>query len=130
MIIDDDEEDREFFCFALNLTHPTVKVIEAIDGEDGMKVLAEISELPCCILLDQNMPRVSGLQFLKLIKETERLKHIPVIIYTTSKLHYDRERTLKLGAVDFVSKPDNLNDLYKVITHVVNRGWEIVHVEI
>ena len=128
MIIDDDEEDREFFCYALNINYPAITVIEAIDGEHGMKVLEETSELPSCILLDLNMPRINGIEFLKLIKGMDDLKDIPIVIYTTSKLKYDQDRTLKLGAVDFVSKPDNLNDMQKAILHVVSRGWETVHV--
>jgi CheY-like chemotaxis protein len=128
MIVDDDEEDREFFAFAVHEINPAIECIEAINGEHGLQLLND-SPLPWCIFLDLNMPRINGLQFLTEIKKTNDLKNIPVIIYSTSKLEKDKEKALSLGAVHVLTKPDNLNDMKKSILFVFERGWEHVNAE-
>jgi CheY-like chemotaxis protein len=127
MIVDDDEEDREFFGFAVSEIDPAIECIGAINGEHGLQLLNH-RPLPWCIFLDLNMPRINGIQFLTEIKKRKELQDIPVIIYSTSKLVHDKEKSLALGAVHVLTKPDNLDDMKRAIRFVLERGWERINV--
>ena len=70
------------------------------------------------IFLDICMPLVSGMEYLKELKENPLVSDIPVIIYTASKSHDDRTETLKLGAANFITKPAGFRLLCKIITDI------------
>lgn len=127
LIIDDDDDDRELFCYALANIEPNINCIEAIDGEDGLRLLQERSCMPDYIFLDLNMPRVNGMVVLEKISKDRRLKEIPVIIYTTSKLQHDKKKSFELGAVHFITKPTKVSEIEEAISFVLERKWESVH---
>ena len=121
MIVDDDEDDVELFSDALKEVDREVQCTSASNGEDALIKLSKgDTPLPDYIFLDLNMPRLNGKQCLKRLKSDSKLRHIPVIIYTTSKLREDMEETKQLGAVHFLTKPNKLNDLRKEITSILN----------
>jgi CheY-like chemotaxis protein len=74
--------------------------------------------------LDLRMPRYNGKQCLLKIKADERLKDIPVIIYTTSKEIQDSEEMQGLGAVHFISKPSNPDEIYYVLSLALEEQWD------
>ena len=69
------------------------------------------------------MPRVNGRQCLLQIKANERLKAIPVIIYTTSKEVQEAEDLQNIGAVHFITKPSDPNEIYYVLSLVLEERW-------
>lgn len=120
MIVDDDEDDIELFCDAVKELDNDIECISASNGEDAIhKLTRESQPLPDYIFLDLNMPRLNGKQCLKRLKVNPRLRDIPVIIYSTSKLKEDMEETRQLGAVHFLTKPDKVKDLRKAIASIL-----------
>jgi CheY-like chemotaxis protein len=120
LIIDDDADDREMFCEAVKEINDQIKCLCASGGSEALELFEKGQlSLPDLIFLDLNMPCVNGKQFLKLIKKKEDLQHIPVAIYTTSKLQEDVIETKRLGAVGFITKPTRLNDLKKEIARIL-----------
>jgi CheY-like chemotaxis protein len=106
LIVDDDEDDRDLFCIALHDIDPSINCIIARNGIEAMQGLrSQNFERPDWIFLDLNMPRLNGIQCLMELKKDPSLQDIPVIIYTTSKLKEDREKTQQLGAIHFITKP-------------------------
>ena len=65
-------------------------------------------EQPCIILLDLNMPKMGGLEFLKIVKYHEHFNRIPVIVLTTSRENQDRLESFNLGVVGYMVKPIGL----------------------
>ena len=126
LLVDDDDDDREFFCDAVESIAPTHECVEAKDGEVALALLNSGMFTPDYIFIDLNMPRVNGLQCLTELKKNEKFSQIPVIIYSTSRRKEDREKALALGAVHFISKPDNHNDLCEAIAYVLEKKWEKV----
>lgn len=125
MIVDDDEDDVELFCDALKEIDQEVQCISASNGEEALlKLNNDGSRLPDYIFLDLNMPRLNGKQCLKRLKISSRLRDIPVIIYTTSKLKEDVEETRQLGAVHFLTKPNRANDLRKAIISILDGKYD------
>ena len=122
LIVDDDEDDRDLFCDAVNVVDPEINCIMARNGEEALTALkADHFPKPNLIFLDLNMPRVNGVQFLREIKKQPTLHRIPVIIYTTSKLKEDRDITRKLGAVHFITKPSSLRELCDEIEVAISK---------
>jgi CheY-like chemotaxis protein len=74
--------------------------------------------MPMVIFLDLNMPKMDGRECLKEIKNNDRLKDIPVVIYTTSSHLRDIEETRNLGAKGFISKPSSLVELHTVLNAI------------
>ncbi|NJL93179.1 MAG: response regulator [Anaerolineae bacterium] len=76
-----------------------------VDWETASGYLAQTPELPTLILLDLNMPRISGLDILRFLKREHRLHHIPVVILTTSDQVEDQEQAHNLRAAGYIVKP-------------------------
>src|SRR5688500_16081311 len=104
-LVDDDVDDHVIFKSALAKVDEGLALLTATTGYEALIVLSTANTLPDYIFVDLNMPRMGGMQFLKEIKQTDTLKDIPVIIYTTSSNPSDIAKTRELGAVSFVTKP-------------------------
>ena len=119
MIIDDDADDRFFFKEVVKKMAGSVECMEANGCEAAIELLVNADQLPHYIFLDINMPGLDGRECLKQLKRNAYLKHIPVIMYSTSF----SEKTIKefhiLGASNYLSKPTDLNKLSVQILEVI-----------
>ncbi|MCE2613997.1 response regulator [Flavobacteriaceae bacterium D16] len=105
----------------LQLKH---KIREAKNGEEALAVLKDGSTLPDIILLDLNMPRMNGLEFLKILKEDEVLKYLPTIILTTSENQADLLEAYRIGIAGYVIKPLKHEDYEAKLKRVMDY-WDI-----
>lgn len=116
LLIDDDADDRTFFCEALEAVAPE---IVCNTSSDSRKALAKLNnreiQIPDLIILDVNIPVISGWQCLSILKEHDAYKDIPVIMYSTSSYREDINKARQLGALCFFTKPDNSKDLNKSV---------------
>jgi CheY-like chemotaxis protein len=92
---------------SLELDH---KVIEANNGEEALEILEKKDELPDIILLDLNMPKINGIEFLNILKSDDVLRYIPTIILTTSQNQKDLLECYKIGIAGYVLKPLKYED--------------------
>lgn len=111
MIVEDEEETRRFLSNYLK--RKKFRIIEAENGEEAFKKL-EIEE-PDLILLDVNMPKMSGFEFLKAIKSNPQRQHIPTIMLTIRKGAEDLDKGLMLGVDFYLPKPFTLENLAQFI---------------
>ena len=106
LIVEDDEVDRLSILRAfkdLNIANPKV---EASDGKEALAYLLDPNKIrPCLILLDINMPRMNGIEFLQIIKADPILKMIPVVMLTTSAEDKDKIESYQLGVAGYMVKP-------------------------
>lgn len=114
LCIDDDEDDRQFICEAINLVDPFIRVIHAETGMKGITILKElegIKEAPCLVILDVNMPVMDGRQTLQHIRELD--EHIPVVLFTTGILAATKElaELVKKHNAQLVGKPNNMKEI-------------------
>jgi CheY-like chemotaxis protein len=91
----------------LKLSH---NITEANNGEDALELLKQKDRLPAIILLDLNMPKLNGIEFLKILKADERLRYIPTIILTTSSNQKDLLECFKVGVSGYILKPLKYED--------------------
>ena len=108
---DDDADDREIFCEAIREINPAIKVVLGMDGEETLKILSVQKELPHLIFLDINMPKMDGIECLGKLKSDDRLKSIPVIIYSTTSNKSDQSKIALLGASDFILKGNSFESV-------------------
>lgn len=125
LLVDDDADDRKYFNEALQDIDPGIELIEAKDGQQALELLRNTEySSPDYIFLDLRMPRYNGRQCLLQIKADDRLKDIPVIIYTTSKEVQDSEELQELGALHFISKPNDPEEIYYMLSLVLEEQWD------
>ena len=100
------------------------KITEANNGEEALKILENKDNHPDIIFLDLNMPKLSGIEFLKILKNDDNLKHIPTIILTTSSNKKDLLECFKTGISGYVLKPLKYEDYVLKIERIINY-WSI-----
>jgi len=116
ILADDDKDDCLFFKDALEELPLPTNLVMVHNGEKLMQLLEEkAGELPLVLFLDLNMPRKNGFECLSEIKNNEKLKDLPIIIFSTS---YEQEVVNLLyekGAHYYIRKPSDFSQLKKVI---------------
>jgi len=121
LLIDDDRDDAELFKEALSEIDAAIAFEYYDDSKTGLRALLEkYTDLPDVIFLDINMPIISGWQCLAEFKKTEHLKHIPVIMFTTSSQDREKDTAKELGADGFITKPSEYKKLKELLSSVVN----------
>jgi|ERR1700744_782057 len=120
LLADDDKDDRLFFKEALDELSLSVNLTTVNDGEELMQFLTKKdTNLPTLIFLDINMPRKNGLECLTEIKLDEKLKKLPVIIFSTSMDPDMINLLYKKGAQHYIHKPSEFSKLKKAIHDVL-----------
>lgn len=124
MLIDDDEDDIKLFIESAKEVDAAINCVTATDGVKGLVYLKNESNiLPDYIFLDLRMPKLSGQKCLDEIKKVERLKNIPVFVYTTSRDEQDIKNLEKRGAVMFISKPTDPKEIYYLLSTILGEKW-------
>jgi CheY-like chemotaxis protein len=124
LLADDDEDDRVFFEEAIAEVAPNVNVTGVPDGERLLNHLLNANQLPHMIFLDLNMPIKNGWDCLKEIRSHDKLKHLPIIIYSTSASRENVDETYHIGASLYIRKPDSFSDLKGIARKVFAFDWD------
>jgi len=119
VIIDDSEDDVLLTKFVLSKTGRDIRTEVALTGEAGISLLLERETSPKLILLDLKMPRMDGIEVLRKIRNDERLRTIPVVIVTNSKLESDEQAAVKAGADSFFHKSTDVGQFKKDIERIL-----------
>ena len=114
-LIDDDPDHVLIITRAIREIGDESTVHAASDGDEALAWLRAAEKLPDLVLLDINMPGLSGFDVLEALKADERLKSVPVVMLTSSDASADVARAYELGASGYISKPSYLHDLRAVL---------------
>jgi two-component system response regulator len=126
LIVEDSADDYEATKRAFAKTNLRNTLHRAESGESALAFLqAENAPQPGIILLDLNMPGLDGRKTLEIIKKTERLKKIPVVILTTSNDERDVKACYDLGANTYIQKPVDFDGLIAAIQRLKEYWFEI-----
>jgi len=118
-VVDDAPDHLLIVRRALATAGTTVAVETAEDAETAWKLLADRAVCPDLILLDINMPGLSGFDLLRQVKADPQLRRTPVVMLTSSDLLNDVERAYELGASGYISKPSVLAEMSAILSHTV-----------
>jgi len=125
LLIEDDRVDALTVKRAMGSIGFINELIIKTTGEEALTYLQNpLNKKPSIILLDLNMPRMNGLEFLQLIKSDEELKIIPVIILTTSRNENDRLEAFKWSVAGYMIKPIDYSMFVDLIS-MIDKYWGI-----
>ncbi len=116
LLVEDDRVDVMTVRRALEDLNVTNPLNVVANGEEALEYLRNTkNRSPCIILLDLNMPRMNGIEFLEVVKEDNDLKEIPVVVLTTSKEEQDRVASFRLGVAGYMLKAADYMSFVEVI---------------
>ncbi len=128
------EEKRNYKILVVDDSTTNVVLLEAILDEKGYRIETALNaneaysiiekETPDLILLDLLMPKISGFDFLKEIRKIEKTKNTPVIVVSALTDEENVERIMKMGAIDFVKKPIDLQYLVERVEQVLEKAYK------
>jgi CheY-like chemotaxis protein len=125
LLVEDDRVDVMTVKRALkdlNVTNPLVNVP---NGKEAFEYLTgKGNERPCIILLDLNMPKMNGVELLKIIKADGVLRKIPVVVLTTSRDTEDKFETFELSAAGYIVKPADYKKFVEAM-RTINVYWTL-----
>ena len=117
LIVDDSKLIHKMFEVMLKGHH----LVHAVDGVQGLQRLAEHADVSL-ILLDINMPRMNGLEFLDEVKGDQALSEIPVAVISTEGKEEDAQRALEMGACEYITKPFQSEQVLDVVSRLTMTG--------
>lgn len=118
LLVEDNPDDEALTLRALKKNNIGNAVVVVRDGVQALDYLfatgsyegRDVNERPAVVLLDLNLPRISGLEVLKRIRENDATRLLPVVVLTSSTEEEDRVQGYTLGANSYVRKPVDFND--------------------
>jgi two-component system response regulator len=123
LLVEDNADDEALTLRALNKNNIRNQLVVAHDGAEALEYLfgtgrysgSDTNLLPQVVLLDLNLPKVSGLEVLRQLRANERTKLLPVVILTSSNEEHDRLNGYELGANSYVRKPVDFNQFIEAV---------------
>jgi CheY-like chemotaxis protein len=120
---EDDKDDLELVKDAFSQYSDQIEIHHGQDGREALQVLQSLmanNTAPCLIILDINMPGMDGRQTLIQLKQSEKTRHIPVVMFTTSNSRLDKDFAVKWGA-DFITKPLKFGEVVSLADDFIRR---------
>jgi CheY-like chemotaxis protein len=129
LLVEDDDVDAQILKRGLKKIGHVGSFVRATDGAEALELLDKDTRDPCLpkphvVLLDINMPRMNGHEFLEKIRTTPQLKQTCVFVFSTSNNRTDVERAYENNANGFIVKPQSAADMQAILTMIRN-FWEI-----
>lgn len=125
ILVEDDEDDREFFSMALTSLKLNAEMLQYKDGREFLNKFEEKDfALPDFVFLDLNLQFINGFTILEAIN---KLKHIPptkVIMITTSNSDQDINQSIELGASGYIVKPSSIDGLANSVKGVIDHFFD------
>jgi CheY-like chemotaxis protein len=124
LLIEDDSIEIMKFNRVINSFEKTHTILVARNGEEAINLLKTKTQVINLIVLDLNMPKINGIDFLKFIKKDNKFRFIPAIILTTSNNSKDILECYEIGIAGYILKPLKYEDYFVCIENLMNY-WSI-----
>jgi two-component system, response regulator len=119
LLVEDNPDDAELTIRTLRKNNLANNLVHLMDGQEAIDFLfAPTNPMPKLILLDLKMPRINGLEVLRIIKNDATLKVIPVVVLTSSKEDRDVIESYQLGVNAYIVKPVNFNEFIEAVAQL------------
>jgi CheY-like chemotaxis protein len=125
LLIDDDQDDQEIFLMCIKKLNTNVTCLIANDAVEAIAMIKSTpGYIPNYTFIDVNMPKMNGIDCLKILKKIERLKYTKIFMYSTTSERVTLVTSKELGAEDFIIKPATTKELKEKLSKI----FEIVSV--
>lgn len=134
LLVEDEPADAHLVRVALRENHVLTDLRHVVDGVEAFEYLDRKGERfldaprPDLILLDLNMPRMNGREFLEEIKKRDEFGSIPVVVLTTSEVERDVVASYRLGAAGFIVKPVDMDQFIATVRTLEDYWCTLVRV--
>lgn len=118
LIVDDDPDDIEVFCDALADVDPTIICVRSSGGQWAIDIM-NAGAVPDIIVLDINMPKLSGKQTLIEVRKNPAFEHVKIYMFSTTLNSKEIEECKVLGATAFFAKPNTFQDMKSVVARMI-----------
>jgi two-component system response regulator len=130
LLAEDSEDDAAFFVQALSDSHPDARLVIARDGVEALSVIFGAADRegdrpvlrPKLILLDLKLPKVSGLELLRIFKSNPNTRSIPAVVLSSSREKDDLAESYRLGANSYLVKPMDFDE-FAALVQLLGRYW-------
>lgn len=134
LLVEDNDDDAELTLRAFkeaNVINPIVRAADGVEALDyiwgrGKYTGRDWTELPAVVLLDLNLPRLGGLEVLKSVRADERIRHLPIVVLTSSAQDEDRLAAYRQYANSYVQKPVD-HDQFLVASRQLGLYWLVLN---
>lgn len=122
VVAEDDVDDQDMFREIVGALESKVDLVICENGERLIQLVGQMrdDELPVLIVLDQNMPRLKGIEVIRHLRNIDRYRQIPAVIYTTYHDLKFKTQCQELG-VELLLKPDSFDGFTRMVGYMVNR---------
>lgn len=125
LLLEDDTVDAMTIGRAMKDLRVRNALFRVVNGEEGLRYLKDSNNVePCVIILDLNMPRMNGIDFLKALREDQKLKSIPVVVLTTSNADQDKSACFSYSVAGYIVKPPDYKGFLGAIK-ILNLYWTL-----
>jgi len=125
LLVEDDQVDARTIKHALDDLNIAESVVHVTNGEEALEYLrSAVNKRPCLILLDLNMPKMNGIEFLKEVKNDPLLRRIPIVVLTTSSEDDDILGTFQYSVAGYMLKPIDYREFVDTI-HTITKYWSL-----
>jgi two-component system, chemotaxis family, response regulator Rcp1 len=130
VIVEDNPADVKIVQMALRRCEHDLEMIVLEDGARAIDYFSAEGDVPVCdlILLDLNLPRVSGFEVLEFLKTSPRLKKTPVVVLSGSSSQQDITRAYELGANSYISKPAHVEEVFNMGRQLIAYWFDLAQV--
>lgn len=126
LLVEDSPSDIDLTRRAFKRNNVANEIVVKEDGQDAIEFLREATNLPTLILLDLKLPRVDGLEVLKLIRADSRLHRLPVVMLTSSSEEIDLGNCYDAGVNSYIRKPVDFAQFDKAVQQL-NLFWMVTN---
>ncbi len=132
LLVEDEPADAHLVKIALHENHLLIDLQHVVDGREALEYLQHQgprfadTQLPDLILLDLNMPRMDGREFLAVLKKDPDLCKIPVVVLTTSEVERDILSSYQLGAAGYITKPVDVTQFMAAMSNLGHYWFALV----
>ena len=134
LLVEDNPDDLELTLHALRREHLANNIFAVRDGEEAVEFLfckgrfqkRNFEHPPRLVLLDLKLPKLTGLEVLKLVKQDPRTKTVPIVVLTSSKEERDLVASYNLGVNSYIQKPVDF-DTFREIVKSTGLYWMVIN---
>lgn len=122
LLAEDDSDDQELLENAFGEIDPAWKVVCIPNGKRFVSYLDTIQDdqLPALLVLDYNIPELTGAEIVKVLNNHSRYQHIPKIIWSTSSSPVFKAMSMELGAADYITKPNDVASFLSIAKYMLS----------
>lgn len=125
LLVEDDSVDAMTVVRAMRDLNVGNSLVHVLNGEEALDYLRNnANERPCVILLDLNMPKMNGIEFLRIVKTDPYLRCIPVVVLTTSKADQDKIECFDHSVAGYIVKPSDYESFVRAMK-ILDLYWTL-----